>query len=127
MTARIIGEKELTRKLTAMSVEFPFLAEAALVAEAELIRTASMIDTPVKRGTLKGSHRVTSKITAEGPEAKISVGGAAKKYAIPVHEKLNVKHTVGKAKFLEDAANAAMEGMRERLGARIAAGMRAKL
>ncbi len=118
MTATIIGAAALNRKLMGIAAQVPQLGEAALLAEAELIRTASMVNTPVRFGVLKASHRVTSRITAEGPEAAISVGGAAKKYAVVVHETHRTK-----SKFLENAANAAMEGMSGRLGKRIVAGL----
>lgn len=72
-----------------------------VVQYAETIMTAAKKLTPVDFGTLRNSGNV---LIAEISEAQIRVqlvfGGAAAPYALVVHERLDVKHTVGQAKFL---------------------------
>ena len=61
--------------------------------------------TPVETGTLRASGHV------EGPEiggnvvtVTMAFGGAASDYAAIVHERLDVHHPVGQAKYLEQPA-----------------------
>ena len=119
---KIVGVKATANALLKVGARVIPAAEQALRTEAELIRTASMKQTPVDLGTLRASHIVKSDTTGLGPEASIGVGGPAAPYAITVHETHRTK-----AKFLENAANAAAEGMQQRIGARIASSVRGGL
>lgn len=88
----------------------------ALTTEAELIMTDAKKNTPVDTGALRSSGLVTAKSNA----VELSFGGAASSYAAIVHERLDLHHPVGEAKFLENALNRWRSGGGfDRLGARI--------
>lgn len=93
---------------------------AALYAEALDIQKASMRRTPVLTGALRASHEVTRpEVSRTEASVKILVGGPAAPYAVPVHERLDLKHRVGEAKFLERSVLEATAGFEERLAARL--------
>ena len=99
----------------------------ALYTEAELIKTKSIEDTPVETGALRGSHKVEKPVVSNNySEITISirVGGPSPgysdvHYAVYVHERLDLHHPIGKAKFLEDQVNAAKPGFADRILARV--------
>lgn len=75
-----------------------------LLAEAEAIMTDAKLRTPVDTGTLRASGTVKSDLRmVANPKAELSFGGAAAGYALIVHERMDVYHPVGEAKFLENA------------------------
>ncbi len=80
--------------------------------EMEEMLTQSKRDTPVATGNLKNSGYLEMRVAKAG--VKIEVGHRAD-YAVPVHENLAIVHENGKAKFLEDALNAASDGYDERV------------
>lgn len=95
---------------------------AALTAEAELIMTDAKKNTPVDTGTLRSSGIVTPRPADH--RVDLSFGGAASAYAAIVHERLDVHHPVGEAKFLENALNRWRSGGGiQRLGARLGKAM----
>jgi hypothetical protein len=69
-----------------------------------VILPESMDECPVDQGTLRASAPIVSKFTITPTEAvaTLGYGGAASAYARRQHEDLSFRHTVGKAKFLED-------------------------
>lgn len=90
----------MRRELARLSEQWPKAALRALLEEGLELQHDSMQDTPVDLGILKGSHE-TILDEAKG-QVTVRCGGPAAPYAIPVHEKVEVFHRVGKAKFLED-------------------------
>lgn len=73
--------------------------------EGEQTMTESKLETPVETGALRASGHV------DGPHdegsavwIELAYGGAAAGYALIVHERTDVHHPVGKAKYLEDPA-----------------------
>lgn len=78
---------------------------------------SSMDQCPVLTGTLRRSG------TAEDPRVTaryvIIEIGYNTRYAAAVHENMKARHKIGKAKYLEDAINAAAPGFTSRLAARI--------
>lgn len=81
------------------------LARRGLVAmrvEGEKVMLKAKRLTPVDTGVLEGSGRVSPPVETGGVfSVTLSFGGPAKDYAIPVHERLDVRHTNGQAKFLQ--------------------------
>jgi hypothetical protein len=69
-----------------------------------VILPESMDECPVDTGTLRASAPAVSGavITPTDCTVILGYGGAASAYARRQHEDLSFKHTVGKAKFLED-------------------------
>jgi hypothetical protein len=118
------------RNLEAVRGNMRRAAAGALLAEAEAIMLESKRQVPVDLGNLRatgfvdtsdltGSARLSVTLSYGGPAG--SGGGTHVGYAVPVHENLQARHTVGKAKYLEDPVNDAISGMDRRLAARIRA------
>lgn len=99
----------------------PRLARA-LYAEAQEIMTKSRRLVPVDTGALRASGQVRTGHTGRDPYVEIVYGGPAAPYAIYVHERLDVNHTVGQAKFLEQPTLEQVRGMGDRLAAAIREG-----
>ena len=117
-TVRVTNGAQIADRLQALEKQFKREFREALTEEALAIFVESQNQTPVDQGNLIGSG-----VVGEVP----NVGGGAKSviaygthYALPVHERVEVKHEVGKAKFLEDPFNEAQEGMVERMEQRVA-------
>lgn len=100
MARRVKGLDRVLRNLNKEVRKIKGASEAGLRTAAEMIRTDSVINTPVRTGVLKGSAKTTSEMTARGPIAAVSY---STDYAVPVHENLEANHRVGTAKFLEKA------------------------
>ncbi len=96
-------------------------ATAALFIEAQEILTRSRQDfVPVDMGILRSDSGVTNPTRSAKAEVTIWYGaGPAEKYAIPQHERLDFKHTVGGPKYLERPLLEAVSGMAARLGKRV--------
>lgn len=113
----LTGDRELIRRLRALGDRILPAAASALHQEHERIMTEAKTRTPVETGALRNSGRVSS------PEIRGSVviseggfGDSAVKYAIHVHERLDLRHPVGQAKFYESVVLEAASGMEARLG-----------
>lgn len=64
------------------------------------VKRRSMELTPVDTGNLKASHYSVAYESSAGPAVEIGLTAA---YAPFVHERLELRHPVGQAKFLETA------------------------
>ena len=119
---------ELGRLETAGPVELG----RALYAEALLIMAQAKRLVPVRFGILRASgHVLVPKTHGEHVEVEMGFGGPAGignqgesnrenvGYALPVHENLTARHTVGQAKYLEHPTLAAITGLEGRLAVRI--------
>jgi len=72
----------------------------ALNKSAAVVERSAKRKTPVDTGTLRRSIQKPRRVRAGDKQVYV---GSNVKYALPVHEKLNVFHKVGEAKFLENA------------------------
>lgn len=90
-------EGEVSKKWQATAMAFADVCMGVILPE-------SMDECPVDLGTLRASAPAVSKVVITSTEATATLGygGAASAYARRQHEDLSYKHTVGKAKFLED-------------------------
>lgn len=88
-----------------------------LYLECEAIMTVSKADyVPVAIGTLQGSGFVElPKITGTRVTVAMGYGGAAKLYALKVHERTDIPHKHGQAKFLEKPTMLALPKMAQRI------------
>jgi len=100
-------------------------AAEALREDSEVTMTLAKERTPVRFGVLRGSGTVfPTEVSGTVLTSRLGFGGAAKEYAIPVHENLTARHAVGQAKFLECAMlerargqdRRLAEGIRRRMG-----------
>lgn len=101
---RLTGIPELRKALQdAEPLAMKALA-AGMFEEQSVVIARSQERVPVDTGVLRGSGTVLPPdISGSRVEVVAGYGGAAAGYAIPVHERMGVNHTVGQAKFLESA------------------------
>jgi len=109
----------MTAALRKVQKEQPQRFGQALYTEALLIEQVSRERTPVLTGVLRASHETSLPTESNPIEVQIRVGGPAAPYALYVHEKLELRHKVGQAKFLESAVLEGMSGLAERLAGRL--------
>lgn len=115
--ATLTGDKKLRRNLSKLAVKYPEAAGAALFLEASVIMAKSKPLVPVQFGLLRNSGGVSKPtMTASGPFVILFYGT---KYGIFVHERTDIAHKVGQAKYLEEPFMAALPGMAQRLADRI--------
>jgi hypothetical protein len=83
-------------------------AGAGLYLGGSLIATESIRRAPIDFGVLRDSHYATIPRLFPGGDVQmeVGVGGAAKEYAVPQHERLDYQHEEGEAKYLENAIQA---------------------
>lgn len=102
--------RELEDMIDELGKRYPEALGAALYEEASIIFVESQMEVPVDTGRLRASGMVSPP-----PIVKITYGTT---YALPVHERINVKHRVGKAKYLEDPFRRAIPGLLDRIAMR---------
>ena len=117
---KTVGLPELKKKLGFLPQRVIDVTQAALYQEGELIMTEAKKECPVDTGTLRSSG-YTAKPKWDGARivVELGFGGAAAPYAVYVHERLDLRHTVGKAKYLEDPTMAALPELPARLSTAI--------
>ena len=108
---KFTGFKELKRNLKGATRKYRSATLAAVYEEAQGTMDMSQRQVPIDTGELKDSAFVT-KPTLSNP---IVVMGYSADHAVPVHERLEVRHPIGKAKFLEDPANKRESGAVRRI------------
>ncbi len=114
---QITGLEDAQAKLQQLSQAAVEAMGKGLYRAGEQIMTASKEECPVDTGTLRSTGHVEQpKVEGKSVTVQLGYGGPAAPYAIWVHERLDLHHTVGKAKFLEDPARAAAPQAGELLG-----------
>jgi hypothetical protein len=111
-TYKVTGAPEVMKRLREAQESIPDALAAALYTEgfatdAEMVRRI-----PVDTGRLRASHYVAPPTGSRNPVVQVGVGT---KYAIPVHERTEVHHEVGQAKYLESVLNERRSGYARRL------------
>lgn len=110
------GEKEVQKALDKYKKTAPRALAAALYQEGVAIMGKSVRQCPVDVGTLHKSHYVAPPDTSSrNPKVELGYGT---KYGVYVHERTDLKHTVGKPKFLSDPMNDARASYTTRLAMR---------
>lgn len=103
--SKIQGADQMRRRMRRFSVAGPFQRALGRILheEAELFMPKSVRRTPVDTGALRNSATVPEPelIGSVGVVQEMGYGSTAVDYAIPVHERLDVHHPVGEAKYLE--------------------------
>ena len=116
----ITGDRAMMRTLQAVARRTPARVAAALFQEAEIGMGTKKRRTPVKTGVLRSSGRVDPPhLSSSTISVRLSFGGAASGYAIPVHENLSARHPVGQAKYAESVLMESRATMLARLARRI--------
>lgn len=119
ITMRLDGIPGFQDKLRKLGKQTPQAVGAALLTEGNSIFADSQHVVPVKTGTLRSSGFVYGpyKNDSGNPEVLLAYGGAAKKYALEVHENLAMQHAdPTSSKYLEGPFIAHMRGIDVRLG-----------
>lgn len=103
-------------KLAKLFRDAPGAVGAALYQEGLKVDELAVLKTPVDTGRLRATHYVGPPQT-NGDHIEVPVGFGTD-YAIYVHERTDVAHTTGEAKFLEKAMHERTAGFEERLARR---------
>lgn len=134
VTVEISGSREIAATLRKLGLEAPKALAAGLYEEAEGTMTVAKTKTPVETGNLRASGHVATPVI-NGPlvEIELGFGGPAGSgnhggqtnaedvgYALYVHERVELHHPVGQAKFLE----AAFQERQDKAPSRLAAHLR---
>jgi len=117
----LIGGGHLVEALAKLGAEGPRELAKSLHEEALEAFAESQRQVPRKTGVLANSGVVLEPVVSGTTVTQdLGYGGAASKYALIVHEDLNANHPRGgKAKYLEDPVTAQVQGMDERIAARL--------
>lgn len=113
--ASIKGIPELAAKLKAVMQGNKEKTQRAILQEAYALQAESQKECPVDTGRLRAS--AYTRPTEEGARV-----GYTSDYSVYVHERVDIPHKVGKAKFLEDPMIRMQEGYAERVAARVKGG-----
>lgn len=101
------GVKKVRANLKNASVRMTRAVDAALYQVGLEIDADAVMRTPVDTGRLRSSHYVSPPV---GDPSVVQIGSGTD-YAVPVHERTGVGHTVGEAKYLQNAVDAAKSDM----------------
>ena len=116
-TLELQGVDKLIQKLQQLDDQGEAAIAAALYEEGFGVDADMVPRIPVDTGRLRSTHYVAPP-TRDGDGIYVEVG-VGTDYAVPVHERTEVSHKVGEAKFLERALAARSGGMGARLAAAI--------
>lgn len=132
VSVEIVGSQALAATFRKLALEGPKALAAGMYEEAEGTMTVAKTLTPVEFGNLRASGHVTlPEVTPSSIEVTLGFGGPAGSgnqgetnaedvgYAVYVHERVELKHPVGQAKFLESAVNQRQTGQAARLAAHL--------
>lgn len=110
---RVKGKANVQRNLRKLAKKYPNAAVAGLFKEEMNMIGEAKVRTPVDTGRLRSSgHAVKPEIKGNEISGQI---GFDTNYAAAVHERTELHHTVGEAKFLENAMNEEQGGMADRI------------
>jgi hypothetical protein len=129
ITMQVMNLQKVIKQLQEKNENVMEALSSALYMEAENIMTKSKESyVPVRAGTLRASGYVESpKVTGTSVEIKLGYGGAAKAYALYIHEapqNWNWSVSGTGPKYLEKPAREAAQGMGERLVKRLKAALK---
>jgi hypothetical protein len=114
VSVKLSGDRELQRVLQRLMREAPDATADAVLEEAHALEAESVPLVPVKFARLRNSRFVQLK-RGKNPEATV---GYDTEYAVHVHERTELRHPVGQAKFLQEPFERRQSGYFERLAAR---------
>lgn len=103
---RFKESSQVMNNLTKLSRTIPEAVVIGMVALAEVIMADAVERVPVDTGRLRQSGYIAPPTSVMGAVEM----GFGTDYAIPVHERTEVSHTTGEAKFLEKAIVAKGQG-----------------
>lgn len=122
----VTGMEEVLKKMGAASVDMTRAVNAAIWQEAQDILGKSVKQVPVKAGHLRGSAYAIPPKDKGGRYGEAEIG-YGKKYALPVHDRHEVHHNVGKSNYLKDPFDEAQSGYVDRIARRAAVNFKGKI
>ena len=114
---KIRGDKELRARLMEYAKKYPEATAAALYQEGFGVMRVSQRKVPVDTGRLRATGYVAP--PQEGRGGVYVELGYGTTYGIYVHERTELKHKVGEAKFLQKALQERSSGYFRRLAAKV--------
>lgn len=118
--AQLVGLTDFQRKIKNLARVAPKAFGDALYEEMEIEKKESMKRTPVDTGDLRDSHEVYGPFIRKGEiSVEIRVGGGRVDYAIVVHERTDIFHRTGQAKFLESTLRESAQYILRRVARRV--------
>ena len=118
VTMRLVGLSGVKRELAKLVKTYPAATAAALYQEGLALLAETQPRVPVDTGRLRGTGYVAPPTAAQGETPVVEVGYGTT-YAVDVHERTELQHPVGEARFLANAVAQRSAGYTKRLGARI--------
>ena len=116
MGGKVTGVREAQKALAKTKRRYKNALGASIYVEALDIIGKSLLQTPVDTGRLRQSHFVERPSAIRGnPTVRLGYGT---NYARIVHERTDLAHKVGNAKFLKRPLDAASSGYVKRVGDR---------
>jgi hypothetical protein len=116
LSLELVGKEHLMKALHQLGPRAVASMKRALNMKHEEIMRAAKDRTPIDTGNLVNSGIVLpSRVEGTQVISEGGFGGPAVDYAVEVHENLEVRHTVGQAKFYESAMMEASRTMEEDL------------
>lgn len=107
-SVRILGVAEVQRQLRKYGRAANGALASGLYQEGEKIMSTSKTEVPVRDGILRSTGHTDPPKEEHGIVlVELGYGGPAAPYAPAQHERLDYRHTVGKARYLADPADAA--------------------
>lgn len=120
MSLKLKGANTLTKNLRRLAMEKGPSKYGKIVLRALVeIENNSAKRTPIDTGNLKASGLGHAKLLASAPSGAIGYTTNTADYAIYVHERLDLKHPIGEAKFLENAVNEVKPKIEKKFGAEL--------
>jgi len=116
---KLVGIPRVTKNIDTLKLRTVAEAKKVIKAEGERALQRAKELTPVRTGALRDSGKLVEKRSASGTEFQISFGGDGVDYALPVHERTDVRHRSGRSKFLETAVKETSRGLTRRLADRL--------
>lgn len=107
----------MIRRLLELAQDYPEAGAAALYHEGMGVDEEMVSRIPVDTGRLRSTHYTAPPVEDRG--GFVVEVGVATDYAAAVHERTEVRHPVGEAKFLENALHARAAGMGQRMANKI--------
>jgi hypothetical protein len=112
LSAKVEGLSSVAKAVEEQLGDIAQRCRVAMVSEAAAIAGDAVLRCPVQTGELRES--VFIQPTQDGAEV-----GFSAPHALYVHERLDLEHDEGEAKFLEHAANAVRSTMAQKLAGKV--------
>lgn len=116
-----VDSAAVERRMLEVARRYPEAGATAVYQEALALLAESKQEVPVQYGTLRRSGYADAPSGVDDPHCVVGYGT---NYALPVHERIEVFHPVGKSKFLIDPMLRRAAGYKERMTKRIAQNVR---